>query len=165
MFLSALGTVKGMDSVSESHGAGVYAFIQCDQFSRPKVFLSSLIAEESIEASSSTNSILSDDSVRTASIKFISDEVDHPVSDAFLVDTADAMDFAAEVMLSKKRSSCGLELSETFLESENFVDKILPTFDVTSSSSYKPYSKISSCDGGNYYKSTLIHISIGFYFP
>jgi hypothetical protein len=137
-----------MNSVSESHSAGAYAFIQCDQFSRPKVFQPSLIAEESIETSSSTNSLLSTDSVRTASVKFIFDEVDHPERDAFLVDTADAMNFAAEVVLSRKRSSCGLELTETYLESENFVDEILPTFEVTNSSSYKPYSLISSCDGG-----------------
>jgi hypothetical protein len=146
MFLSALGTVKGMNSLSESHSAGAYAFIQCDQFSRPKVFQSSLVAEESLETSSSTNSLLSSDSVRMASVKFICDENDRPERDAFLVDTADAMNFATEVMLSKKRSSGCLELTETYLESENFVDEI---FEVTSSSSYKPHSLISSCDGGN----------------
>ena len=148
MFLSALGTVKGMNSVSESHSAGAYAFIQCDQFSRPKVFQSSLVAEESIETSSSTNSLFSSDSVRTASVKFICEEIDRPERDAFLVDTADAMNFVAEVMLLKKRSSAGLELPETYLGPENFVDEILPTFEVTNSSSYKPYSLISSCDGG-----------------
>lgn len=150
-----------MDSLSESHSAGAYAFIQCDQFSRPKVFQPSLIAEESIVTSSSTNSILSSDSERTASIKFICDETDHPERDAFLVDTADALNFATEVMLSKKRSSAGLELSETYLESESFVDEILPTFEVTSSSSsYNPYSLTSSSNEGSCCKSTVIQIII-----
>ena len=137
MLVSVLGAAKGMDSVSQSNDAVVYAFVQHDQFDRPKVFQSSQITEVSTEASSSANRGT-----------FSCDGTDHPERDIFIVDTVDAINYATAAMHSRKRSNGSLELSEAYLESGTFVDEMLPRFDVTSPSSYNPYSLISSCDDG-----------------